>query len=55
MCVRVVARLPQRLKSTFYEKNFITPQTPFWAAQFKKKSNMLILALETKSAATFQN
>ena len=49
MCVWVVARLPQRLKSTFFEKNFFTPG-PLWEPSAQKYfKNTLILAFDALS------
>ena len=56
MCVWVVARLPQRLESTFFEKNFITPLLAHPGLLHSKKiSKTLILALEANNALSSQN
>ena len=44
----VVAQLPQRLKSTFYE-NFSYSAGPFGAAPFEKISNKVDFSLEANS------
>ena len=47
MCVWVVAQLPQRLKSTFFEK--------FSSLPSKKFQKTLILAFEANSALSLEN
>ena len=46
MCVWVVARLPQRLKSMFFEKKFFTPGPLRTLSTRKKFQKTLILAFE---------
>ena len=48
MCVRVVAPLPQRLKSTFFEKFSNSTVWPFKTALLEKFQKMLILSLRGK-------
>ena len=50
----VVARLPQRLKSTLFEI-FSHSTDPFWAALLKKFQTTLILAFEANSALSRKN
>ena len=54
MCIQVVARLPQRLKSTFFE---IFPYSAgsFGATPFKKCQKTLILAFEANGALSCEN
>ena len=51
--VWMVARLPQRLKSTFFEKKFFTPG--LLRGSSKKCQKTLILAFEANSALSWQN
>ena len=50
----VVAQLPQRLKSTFFEI-FSHSAGPFRATPFEKFQKTLILAFEANSALSFEN
>ena len=49
----LVARLPQRLKSTFFA--ILHSAGPFGAAPFEKIKKMLILAFEANSALSREN
>ena len=51
----VVAWLPQRLKSTFFEKNFFTPGLLRGPSTWKKFQKTLILAFEANIALSYQN
>ena len=56
MCVRVVARLlPQRLKSTFFLKNFSIQMAPSGPLRSKKFQKTLILAFEANNALSREN
>ena len=54
MCIKVVARLPQRLKSTFFEKNFFTPLAPSEPLCSKKFLKTLILAFQKTLILAFE-
>ena len=51
----VIARLPQRLKSTLLFENFSHSSGPFGLLRSKKFQTMLILALEANSALSHKN
>ena len=51
----VVARLPQRLKSTLFEIFFLSPLTPMGPLHAKKFQTTLILAFEATSPLSHEN
>ena len=54
MCIQVVARLPQRLKSMFFEIFFFTPLAPSGPLRSKKFQKTLILAFQKTLILAFE-